>query len=219
MRIARVFPRITNATPRDEYTFADVPGLFLPPIDEVHISVTFTYDIQRAEYLAEQWKHVAPVKIGGPALNEPGGEFIPGMYVKKGMVITSRGCPNKCWFCQVPKREGGLRELTIKEGNNILDDNLLACSDSHIKKVFEMLKKQKYGRPLFTGGLEARKLKDWHVDLLREIKPKEMFFAYDTPDDYEPLVEAGKKTQRGRIYYSFAFSSGICFDRISKRHF
>lgn len=193
MRIARVFPRITNATPRDEYTFADVPGLFLPPIDEVHISVTFTYDIQRAEYLAEQWKHVAPVKIGGPALNEPGGEFIPGMYVKKGMVITSRGCPNKCWFCQVPKREGGLRELTIKEGNNILDDNLLACSDSHIKKVFEMLKKQKYGRPLFTGGLEARKLKDWHVDLLREIKPKEMFFAYDTPDDYEPLVEAGKK--------------------------
>jgi hypothetical protein len=28
---------------------------------------------------------------------------------------------------------------------------------------------------------------------VRELHPKEIFFAYDTTDDYEPLVEAGKK--------------------------
>ena len=28
---------------------------------------------------------------------------------------------------------------------------------------------------------------------LRELNPVTMFFAYDTPDDYEPLVEAGKQ--------------------------
>jgi len=194
VKIARVFPRKTKATPLDEYVFFDSPGMFLPPIDEVHVSVAFTYDLDKAYRLAEQWQHVAPVKIGGPALNEPGGEFVPGRYLKKGYVITSRGCPNRCWFCQVSVREGGtVRELEIKEGNNILDDNLLACSQGHILAVFQMLFQQKYGKPMFTGGLEAARLRDWHVDLLRELRPKEIFFAYDTADDYEPLVAAGKK--------------------------
>lgn len=83
--------------------------------------------------------------------------------------------------------------MAIKEGNNILDDNLLACSEEHIKAVFAMLKRQKYGSPMFTGGLEAKILKDWHIELLVEAKPKEIFFAYDTPDDYEPLYIAGRK--------------------------
>jgi hypothetical protein len=202
MKIARVFPRKTNATPLDEYTFFDAPGLFLPPIDEVRISIAFTYDLEKAHELAEQWRHVAPVAIGGPAMDEPGGEFIPGRYIKEGYVITSRGCPNRCHvngvqFCRVPIREcGKIRELEIKEGNNILDDNLLACSENHIRQVFAMLKRQKYGRPMFTGGMEAARLKDWHVELLRGLRPKEIFFAYDTPDDYEPLIEAGKKLLR-----------------------
>lgn len=194
VKIARVFPRVTNATPKDDYTFFDAPGMFLPEIDEVNVSVAFTYDLPKAEWLAKQWEPVAPVKIGGPALNEPGGEFIPGRYLKEGYVITSRGCLNRCWFCQVWRREGGIiRELEIKDGNNVLDDNLLACSDDHIKAVFEMLKRQKYGRPMFTGGLEAARLKDWHVDLLVDIKPKEIFFAYDTPNDLEPLMVAGSR--------------------------
>lgn len=196
MKIARVFPRITKATPNDEYAFYDAPGMFLPEIDEVHISVVFTYDMQKAERLAREWETIAPVKIGGPALGKEGklGEFIPGMYLKPGYVITSRGCPNaetgKCWFCTEPK---GPIELEIKEGNNVLDPNLLACSDEHIRSVFDMLKKQQYGPAMFTGGLEAARLKDWHANQLRKIHPKEMFFAYDTPDDYEPLIEAGKK--------------------------
>lgn len=194
MNIARVFPRKTKATPCDEYTFFDAPGMFLPEIDEVHISVAFTYDLPKAEQLAEQWRHIAPVKLGGPAYDEPGGEFEVGRYVKPGYVITSRGCHNKCWFCSVWRREGGhVRELEIKEGNNILDDNLLACSDQHIKDVFAMLKRQQYGQPIFTGGIEAAILKDWHCKLLYEVKPKSLFFAYDTPDDLEPLIEAGVK--------------------------
>ncbi len=94
MKIARVFPRITKATPRDEYCFFGPPGMFLPEIDEVHVSVAFTYDRDKAEQLAESWQHIAPVKIGGPAYDEPGGEFVQGRYIKPGYVITSRGCPN-----------------------------------------------------------------------------------------------------------------------------
>ncbi len=48
-------------------------------------------------------------------------------------------------------------------------------------------------RPTFSGGLEAARLKQWHVDKLAILKPNQMFFAYDTPDDFEPLVSASKK--------------------------
>lgn len=192
MKIARVFPRLTNATPIDNLSFIGEPlTLFPPKVDEIHISVTFTYDLKYAFHLKREWSNIAPVKIGGPATGERGEEFIPGKYLKKGYVITSRGCRNRCWFCSVWKREGDIRELTITEGYNILDDNLLACSDDHIKSVFQMLKNQKE-KAQFTGGLEAALLKSWHVDYLRDLKPKQLFFAYDTPDDKEPLFEAGK---------------------------
>lgn len=192
MRIARVFPRHTKATPTDELAFCDEPGLWVPEIDEVHVSVTFTWDLPRAEYLARAWEKVAPVKIGGPATGMQGGDFEPGRYLKPGYVITSRGCPNRCWFCSVWRREGDVRELPVRDGWNVLDDNLLACSEKHVRAVFAMLKRQPE-RAQFTGGLEAARLQDWHIDLLCDLKPKQMFFAYDTPDDHEPLVVAGEK--------------------------
>jgi hypothetical protein len=187
----RVFPRRTNATPDDDMVRVGcAPGLF-DQCDEVHVSVTWTWDMPLAERLAEQWRHVAPVRIGGPATGARGEEFIPGMYVKHGYVITSRGCPNRCWFCSVWRREGNIRELPITDGWNVLDDNLLACGDAHISAVFDMLSRQSR-RPEFTGGLEAARLQPWMADRLKALRPKQLFFAYDTPDDYEPLVDAGK---------------------------
>ena len=70
MRIIRIFPRRTKATPTDPLAYFGPPDLFAEA-DEVHVNVTFTYDMDRAEQLAEQWRHV------------------------------SRGCPNRCWFCSV----------------------------------------------------------------------------------------------------------------------
>lgn len=157
------------------------------------MSVTFTYDLPLAEKLVKAWSAITHTKIGGPATGERGEDFTPGMYLKKGYVITSRGCPNHCWFCSVWRREGPVRELPITEGHNVLDDNLLACSDDHIRAVFTMLKGQKAVE--FTGGLEAARLKPWHVEELAKIKPKQLFFAYDTPDDLEPLRYAGKALQ------------------------
>lgn len=189
MKILRVFPRRTKASPDDADVRVGLPGMF-DEADEIHISVTFKWDLQKAEMLSKNWEQIAPVKIGGPATEMAGGKFVPGMYLKKGYVITSRGCPNKCWFCDVWKREGGIREIPITEGHNVLDNNLLACSDSHVRKVFKMLRVQKGVE--FTGGLEAARLKDWHIEELLKIKPKQIFFAYDEPKDYEPLVDAGK---------------------------
>lgn len=193
MSVLRVFPRRTKATPQDEYAVIGDPGLFVPEdITEIHISVAFTWDMPEAERLADAWSRYGSVKLGGPAFNHPGGEFIPGLYLKDGYVITSRGCPNKCWFCAVHKRESnGLHELEIKDGYNVLDDNLLACSEQHIRAVFAMLKRQKH-RPIFTGGIEAKILKEWHIKLFKEVKAERIYFAYDTPDDLEPLRNAAR---------------------------
>ena len=191
MKIIRVFPRKTKATPIDELVRINRPPGLFDEADEVHISVAFTWDLPRAEWLAKQWKSVAPVKIGAPATGEKGGDFVPGMYLKHGYVITSRGCPNNCWFCSVPKREGRIiRELPVTNGYNVLDDNLLACSDDHIKNVFEMLSRQKEIE--FTGGLEAARLKFWHCKELKKLRIKQIFFAYDTIEDLNPLRQAGR---------------------------
>ena len=72
--LIRVFPRITKATPQDEESYFGAPDLFALA-DEVHIDVTFTADKPKAEALAEDWKHVAPVKIGGVAYGDPGNEM------------------------------------------------------------------------------------------------------------------------------------------------
>lgn len=221
MKIARVFPRVTKATPNDELAFYGLPNGKKIDVDEVHISVVFSYDKQAGEFLAEQWKRAGyNVKLGGPAYNKLTDQFIPGMYLKPGFVITSRGCPNNCWFCKVPD----LKEFEIKDGWIVQDDNLLACSEQHIRSVFEMLKRQSQ-RPSFPGGLEAKILKPWHIELLEEVKPKEMFFAYDTPDDYEPLVIAGKMlaeagfTLKKRKNYCYVLIGypGDSFEKAEKR--
>jgi hypothetical protein len=98
--IARVFPRRTNATPDDAYAFVGEPDFSALPddISEVHISVTFTWDLPEAERLAELWSEVAPVSIGGPATGMRGEDFVPGRYLAPGYVITSRGCPKLTQF-------------------------------------------------------------------------------------------------------------------------
>ena len=191
MRIIRVFPSKTNATPSDDLAYYNVPDMFVPDADEIHISISFTWDCNWAEYLAEQWRHIAPVKIGGPGYsNDPSGEFIPGKYLRTGYTITSRGCPNHCKHCNVWKREPKLIELPIMDGYIVQDDNLLACSDQHIISVFEMLQRQPQRSIL--RGLEAKLLKPWHIDWFLKLRIDALWFAYDECADLEPLIHAGK---------------------------
>lgn len=191
-RLIRVFPRKTQASPTDDMAFFGGPDLFAEA-DEVHIDVTFTADKPKAEMLAEDWQNVAPVKIGGVAYGDPGSEFVPGRYIKPGYTFTSRGCPRRCWFCSVWKRDPIPRLLPIQDGWNILDDNLLACPETHVRAVFAMLARQKR-RICFTGGLEALALQDYQVSLLADLKPRPAcYFAYDPGDPFETLKSAADR--------------------------
>lgn len=182
-KIIRVFPQHTSYTPNDDYAFVGRPPLTRPEADEVRVSCTFTWDKSIAEQLADDWSDCYPnVKIGGPAYDDAGGEFTPGLYLKQGEVMTSRGCPNKCSYCFVPRREGKLRLLEIKDGFDVLDNNLLACPRPHIEAVLDMLALQKR-KVMFRGGLDARLFRVWFADRICQIGIKQVFFAYDRPND------------------------------------
>lgn len=225
-RLIRVFPRITKATPQDELARFGPPTLF-DEADEVHVSVTFSEDVMIAERLAEQWKHVASVKIGGVAYGDDSLEFIPGRYIKPGYTITSRGCPRKCWFCGVWKKWPTVNPMPIYPGWNVLDDNLLAAPRWHVEAVFEMLRQyDRKQRVTFTGGLEALSLQEYQVELLAGLRPKPaMFWAYDPGDAFETLERAARlmlaagftaASHRLRVYVLIGFPKDT-FDLAEKR--
>ena len=194
----RVFPYRTQWTPTDEAAHIGEPPLWRPgtPETPVHVSVTFTWHKGEAERIAESWAtYYKTVTVGGPAYENPGTDFVPGLYLKTGCTITSRGCPKKCGWCAVPTREGAVRELQIKPGWIVQDNNLLACSEKHIRAVFDMLRAQKR-RIYFNGGLDKHFLKPWHREMFDSIKIGELWWACDTILDL-PHLERVTEIMRG----------------------
>lgn len=190
----RVFPRRTHWTPTDEYCYFSEPPLFRPGTSEtpVHVSVTFTWDKPIAERLYRAWSQFySDVQIGGPAYDSYAGDFQPGMYLKEGCTITSRGCPKRCGWCDVPRREGALRLLPIVPGWIVQDNNLLACPRDHTSRVFEMLREQDR-RIYFNGGLDKHYLAIWHLDLFDSISIGELWFACDQLIDLPALERAAE---------------------------
>lgn len=173
-------------TPSDLWAFVGDPPLWRPEAEEVHVSVAFTWDVEEGLRLQEAWAQYYPVvRIGGPALTRPG-EFCPRMYVRQGVTITTRGCPNHCPWCLVPEREGGLRLLDIKPGWIVQDNNLLAAPRKHKREVFAMLRAQ--ARCVsFPGGLEARRVDAWIAEEVRSLRIGQVFLAADEVASLRPL--------------------------------
>ena len=156
------------------------PDMFSPHRVTVNVSCVFTWDKPEAEKIAEAWRGWGcKVSVGGPAYDDPGGEFTPGKFTREGVVITHRGCVRQCPWCYVPKREGNkIREIEIKTGNVLQDNNILACSRSHQDKVFSMLATQRAIR--FIGGLDTRLLTDYAIDRIRGLRVYDLWIAADS---------------------------------------
>ncbi|MDF2631408.1 MAG: hypothetical protein K0Q85_4 [Caproiciproducens sp.] len=199
--IIRVFPRRTEMTPLDDMSFSrvfingigddsDLPTMFIPDHDAVHICCVFTWDKHRAEELQYQWqgKTDKPVLIGGPAYDADGGEFVPGMYMRQGVTITSRGCNNQCPWCFAWRREGRLRELPVHAGNVEQSNNFLQCSIKHRRTVYDMMKTQ--SQISFRGGLETALLTNWDIEEMRSLRIADLWLACDTKGAIKKLRSA-----------------------------
>lgn len=190
MNIIRVFPRKTSFSPNNDYCYFDEPGFFRPEADEVHVSVTFTWDIEKGEHLASSWgRYYDTVKLGGPAFGSTG-KHVPDRYVKKSVTFTTRGCNNNCPWCLVPNREGKLREIkNFAPGHIIQDNNLLQSTRVHQIKVFNMLNNQSKAA-IFSGGIDSRLVDNWFADQMRSLRIKQIFLSADTESSLDPLEKA-----------------------------
>lgn len=198
MKILRVFVKKTSYTPDDDMVIIGGPPLpgLIPEHDEVHISVAFTWDMDAAEELMFQWQAATdkPVRIGGPAYKSMVNGFQPGLYVRKGILFTSRGCNNNCRFCGVREIEGTLVELPVHEGNVIQDNNFLQCSRTHKDKVFEMLRTQR--GICFRGGLQCNLIDDHFIENIQQLRIAELWLACDTDKSLPAFKEACAKLTR-----------------------
>ena len=202
-------------TPKDSLAFVGDPPLFHPEADAVHISISFTWDIEGANRLHKAWsQYYKEVKIGGPALASPANGFHPGLYVKPGVTFTSRGCNNHCPWCLVPKREGKLRAIKIIPGNIIQDNNLLQCNHRHIERVFEMLRSQRHIQ--LSGGLEPRLITGEIAEQIRGLHIRQIFLACDVKYAIGALRRAVKRLQmprdKVRCYVLVAFDGETISD-------
>jgi len=152
----------------------------------LYLSVPFTWLLDDARKIAE--KHDGRIVAGGPAVDLMGAPWateapktcaFDTLSMHNPLAtFTTRGCPNKCSFCAVPKIEGEFREL--KEWKNapiVCDNNLLAASRRHVELVMTRL--AVFERVDFNQGLDARLFRPWHLDLLCMLNRPTVRFAFD----------------------------------------
>lgn len=112
----------------------------------------------------------------------------------------TRGCPNNCPFCIVSQKEGvttykvaDLSEFWRGQKNiKLMDANLLACKN-HVDLLEQLICSKSYVD--FTQGLDCRRLTDKNINLLSQIKIKEIHFAWDM-QKHERAVISGLKRYR-----------------------
>ena len=152
----------------------------------LYLSVPFTWLLPNAAHRAS--RHRGSVIAGGPAvalLGAPWADETPltcpidvlALH-NPAATFTTRGCPNHCAFCAVPRIEGDFRELPTWKPNPIIcDNNILAASRSHFERVIDSVKH--LPRIDFNQGLDARLFTSWHAGQIARLKKCKVRFALD----------------------------------------
>lgn len=144
--------------------------------------------------------------------------------------FLTRGCPNKCRWCVVPKKEGSILpymdvdEIAI-EGRTklvLMDNNILAAGD-YAKQQFEKIIQRKY-KVDFNQALDARLVTDDFAKLLAKIKwldKNRIRFGCDTPGQIEDCERAMAMIEsygfKGQFFLYTMLNDNFqeCFNRIN----
>lgn len=109
--------------------------------------------------------------------------------------FSSRGCPRKCPWCLVPGKEGGIvpwasiYEFWEKRHKKIvlMDNNLLAAPNWQ-ETMTDLIKERV--EVDFNQGLDIRLVNEENVEYLRQVRTKQLRFAFDDIH-YETAVREG----------------------------
>lgn len=106
----------------------------------------------------------------------------------------TRGCPRGCHFCIVAEKEGrcSKKVADLSEFWNdqkfikLLDPNILACKE-HLPLLQQLVDSKAYVD--FTQGLDARLLTAENIELINQIRLKEIHFAWDYMKEEKPVLK------------------------------
>ena len=141
------------------------------------------------------------------------------------MGCFSRGCPNRCPWCIVPKMDGNdMRHVADlkdwwsgQEVARVMDDNLMADEDLFVNACGQL---HDAGCKVIWEALDIRRINDHTARSLASVKPKGMVhFAWDghaedgyVQDGIERLRRSGLKPYRLMFYVLVGFNTSREYD-------
>ncbi len=165
---------------------------------------TFTPDFNRAAYHAEE------IIGGGTGYDinsrlpdeidrlQPDYSIYPNIPKDTAYGFLTRGCPNKCSWCVVPRKEGKIRpymdidEIAIEGRKKIvlMDNNILAAGDYAVRQLEKII--ERGYRVDFNQALDARLVTDEYARLLARIKwiDRRIRFGCDTKGQIQECERA-----------------------------
>lgn len=188
-----------------------IHGFPNPPLDKVYMSKVFSfspdyeYFVNAKEVVKGGSGYCIILENGKEVFDKSKDEELPYEiehiypdYSIYGIIDTAygfltRGCPRGCDFCHVKVKEGlcsrkvaDLSEFWNGQKNIVLcDPNILACKDW--KSLFQQLIGSKAWIDI-NQGLDIRLMTEEKAELIKQMKIKELHFAWDRYEDKDIIV-------------------------------
>lgn len=149
--------------------------------DKVYMAKVFSFTPDYGQWIT----NADSIERGGTGYDLT--KVLPPVIDRTAYGFLTRGCPNKCKWCIVPRKEGKIQpymdveEIAVNGRNNlILMDNNVLASDYGLEQIEKIVRlKLRVG---FNQGLDARLVTEDIAKLLAKVKwIKRIRFGCDTP--------------------------------------